>query len=324
MSAPVKNVENRGHYILNNHIILESIVKALPDLADICALSLVSHNVHCHTQHLFPLAARKISFASRPETTDKKLFVLLNRYLRGERGSKKRKAILDGGGTISVGGGAPGTAYTGSWRNLTDLDLSGTRISTVTVKMLITASSGGKIPGLAMPFSVLFDKDFSSAVNPPGYSLPTNYLLKDQGLRLKRLSVKDCPNVHISPLVYFLKRVLTATTQKAREKVIIWSHRKRPTLILCSILPLLPTPLSTSLTTLTMAYRTLRSAFRTTYSTWDCSRKTSSASPALYQQPSKSLRRMDYHVSPSADWRCRVLAACPTTRECVAAKPSRT
>jgi len=206
--------EPRGRFILNNHILLESIITELPELSDIISLSCVSNQIYCHIRHIFPLEVRKLSLTTIPAATDAQLLAVFNRHLQDEKGFKQRKSILDGGGTITIGGGSLGAPYSGSFSNLTDVDLSGTNISTFTVKVLIAATAGGKVPGLTVPPSQAFYKDFAQA----SYHHDLR-LLKEQGLRLTRLSVKNCRNVNISKLIYFLRRVLAASTQEAKIQV---------------------------------------------------------------------------------------------------------
>jgi hypothetical protein len=230
MAAQI-NPKSHGRFILNNHILLESIITELPELSDIISLSCVSNQINYHIRHIFPLEVRKLSLTTIPAATDTQLLAIFNRHLQNQKGFKQRKSILDGGGTITVGGGGPlGAPYSGSFRNLSDVDLSGTLISTFAVKVLIAATAGGKVPGLTVLPSQAFYKDFVRVVPlTPEEEARHRHdlrLLEEQGLRLTRLSVKNCRNVDISRLIYFLRRVLAAATQEAKIQVRCSTGRK--------------------------------------------------------------------------------------------------
>jgi len=201
-----------GWFVLNNHIILESIIAHLLELRDITALACVSNSVSFHIKHVFPFAARKLSFRAIPSSTDETVLGLLDAHLRDGRGSRPRKDLKADGGTIVIGGGAPGAPFTGSWRNLQHVDLSGTNISTRTVIVLLTATCGCMVSDMRPPFKK--EWGFLIVGDPVGASLA-----KDQGLRLKTLSIQNCRKVWIPELVTYLRSVLTATTRAARLRV---------------------------------------------------------------------------------------------------------
>jgi hypothetical protein len=205
----------RGTYILNNHIILEAIIVALPELRDIIALSCVSRQIQYDVQHVLPLHARMLSFNETPAAADANVLALFERHLKDGKGARPCVTMLQDGGTIVRGrGGVPGTAFTGSWRFLTDLDLSGTNITTMTAKVLIAATCSGNVPGLCVPPKREFKKEF-----PPRGSFAGEYLLNNQGLRLERLSIAGCRGVQASQLVEFLRNIALAVTSETRKEV---------------------------------------------------------------------------------------------------------
>jgi hypothetical protein len=206
--------DSRGSFILNNHIILEAILIALPEIRDIIALSCVSRRIHYDVQHIVPLQARLLSFKESPKVADENVLALFERYLKDGKGSRPQKTMLRHGGTIvKRKAGAPGTAFTGSWRFLTILDLSGTSITTMAAKVLIAATCRGRVPGLCVPPKRAFAKEFPSRV------FAGEYLLNNQGLRLRRLSIARCRGVQAAELVQFLKKIALGVTAKARREV---------------------------------------------------------------------------------------------------------
>ncbi|KAI5857014.1 hypothetical protein BZA05DRAFT_164184 [Tricharina praecox] len=211
MAAPTTS-SSCGWFILNNHIILESIITFLPELRDITALACVSSSVSFHIKHVFPFAARRLSYRTIPSSTDKTVLGLFDTFLQYGRGSRQRKDLKADGGTIMIGGGAPGAPFTGSWRNLRHVDLSGTDVTTRTVMVLLAATCGCRIPGMRPPFRK--EWGFLVADDSAGASL-----LNDQGLRLRSLSVQNCRKVWIPDLVNFLRKVLTAATRPAKHRM---------------------------------------------------------------------------------------------------------
>ncbi|KAL0638653.1 hypothetical protein Q9L58_002380 [Maublancomyces gigas] len=222
---------SRGPDILTNPVILESILPELPHLSDILSLQLVSRQLYLLVQPLHPLYAREISLAHIPHVRNKDLVTVLHRSLRP--GPSTQRRLLADGRTVTVGEGM-GKAYVGPWRFLRVITLTGTSISSRSVKLLIAASSGGKIPGLpellrerqpAMPGNLdpaidalgitsgFFAKEFG-AVSPGAYRL-----LADQSLRLDKLCVTDCPEVDISDINNFLKKILIVVTAPKRREL---------------------------------------------------------------------------------------------------------
>ncbi|KAA8908950.1 hypothetical protein FN846DRAFT_643893 [Sphaerosporella brunnea] len=210
-SASATGGSELGQFVLANHIILESVIDALLEFADIVALSRVSRQINLHVRHLFPLQARKLSFAETPAASDENVIGVFEQYLQNGMGSRARKTLLDNGAVVVVGGGVPGTPYTGSWRFLTDLDLSGTAITTTTVKVFFAATCGRKVPNL--PAGRFFAREFQSLLDD---GIDVDSLLNHQGLRLNRLSVTGCRRVEAAKLIHFFRRVVDITTAKAR------------------------------------------------------------------------------------------------------------
>lgn len=222
---------SRGPDILTNPVILESILPELPHLSDILSLQLVSRQLYLLVQPLHPLYAREISLAHIPHIKNKDLITVLHRSLRP--GPSTQRRLLADGRTVTVGEGM-GKAYVGPWRFLRVITLTGTNISSRSVKLLIAASSGGRIPGLpellherqpAMPGNLdpaidalgitsgFFAKEFG-VVSPGAYRL-----LADQSLRLDKLSVTDCPAVDINDINSFLKKILIVVTAPKRREL---------------------------------------------------------------------------------------------------------
>lgn len=222
---------SRGPDILTNPVILESILPELPHLSDILSLQLVSRQLYLLVQPLHPLYAREISLAHLPHVKNKDLITVLHRSLRP--GPSTQRRLLADGRTVTVGEGM-GKAYVGPWRFLRVITLTGTNITSRSVKLLIAASSGGKIPGLpellrerqpAMPGNLdpaidalgitsgFFAKEFG-IVSPGAYRL-----LADQSLRLDKLCVTDCPAVDITDINNFLKKILIVVTAPKRREL---------------------------------------------------------------------------------------------------------
>lgn len=223
---------SRGPDILTNPVILESILPELPHVSDILSLQLVSRQLYLLVQPLHPLYAREISFAHLPEVKNKDLITVLHRSLRP--GPSTQRRLLSDGRTVTVGEGI-GKAYVGPWRFLRSITLTGTAITGRSVKLLIAASSGGKIPGLPEllrerqtihsngDLEILdidhgvtngfFAKEFGS-ISPGAYRL-----LADQSLRLDKLCITDCPQVEITDINNFLKKILIAVTAPKRREL---------------------------------------------------------------------------------------------------------
>lgn len=222
---------SRGPDILTNPVILESILPELPHLSDILSLQLVSRQLYLLVQPLHPLYAREISLAHLSHVKNKDLITVLHRSLRP--GPSTQRRLLADGRTVTVGEGM-GKAYVGPWRFLRVITLTGTNITSRSVKLLIAASSGGKIPGLPELLrerqpamlgnldpvidalgitSGFFAKEFG-VVSPGAYRL-----LADQSLRLDKLCVTDCPAVDITDINNFLKKILIVVTAPKRREL---------------------------------------------------------------------------------------------------------
>ncbi|KAL7267844.1 hypothetical protein RUND412_009555 [Rhizina undulata] len=197
-----------GRDVLVNPVILECIIPALPHARDVCSLSLVSRQIYLLVKSLHPLYTRELSFNGCQSVGNQQLLSILCRPLRNGRGSSSQRYLHnDGRATILAGG--PTHGYAGAWRCLRDLDLSGTKTTTKSVKLLIASTAGGKIPGLdSRAPSNYFEQEFGENISGDARRLFT-----DQSLRLERLCVKNCPKVDIDALTTFLKEILIAATR---------------------------------------------------------------------------------------------------------------
>lgn len=222
---------SRGPEILSNPVIIESIIPALEHMNDILSLSLVSRHTYLLVNPLHPLSARKVSLAGQRHVRNRDVTALLYRPL-GSVMTNSRRRLLEDGRTVTISGGLE-KGYVGAWRYLTSINLSHTLVSTRFVKLLIAASAGGKVPGLAGgvpahtlpplipdtnaeiygPADGLFSKEFGFM------SLGAYRLLNDQSLRLERLCVTDCPSVDITEVITFLKKLLIAATGPRRNEL---------------------------------------------------------------------------------------------------------
>ncbi|KAI5801237.1 hypothetical protein EDC01DRAFT_628181 [Geopyxis carbonaria] len=204
---------HRGPYILNNHILLESIISELPELSDVVSLSCVSRQIYRDVKYAFPLQARKISFEGMPRATTHHVSELLSKYLAGDAGSPVHYQLLNDMTMVRVGGDPLGSPYTDAWRFLRELNLSGTSVDSILVKALILACAGGSITTLSATGDINppFDKDFQSA------SPPLRRLVKDQGLRLRTLDVSNCRNVSIDEIISLLREIYGVVSYNARK-----------------------------------------------------------------------------------------------------------
>jgi hypothetical protein len=209
--------EQQGRHILENHLILERILAHLPDLADVIQLSHVSREVRAEIRRILPLEIQRLHFTRLENVHDEHVLEFFNKNLIIDGGYRERRSILDNGGVVtSLKPHGATTRYTSTFRYLTDVDLSGTNVSTYIVKLLLAASAGGTLP-LQPTFDHPLRKDelwrSIRDSNDPGHRLYT-----DQGLHITRLSVRNCRNVKIPSLITFLRKSVIHAAVPQRNK----------------------------------------------------------------------------------------------------------
>ncbi|KAI5816452.1 hypothetical protein BZA77DRAFT_60185 [Pyronema omphalodes] len=211
--------ESQGRHILENHLILERILAHLPDIADVVQLSRVSQEVRAEIRRILPLEIRRLYLTRLGNANDEHVLEFFNKNLMIDDGYRERRSILDNGGVVtSLKPHGATTRYTSTFRHLTDVDLSGTNVTTFVVKLLLAASAGGTLP-LQPTFDHPLRKDelwrSIRDSNDPGHRLYT-----DQGLHITRLSIRNCRNVKIPSLIAFLRKIIihAAVPQRNKER----------------------------------------------------------------------------------------------------------
>lgn len=193
-----------GNFVLQNHLILERILVNLP-VRDILNLKAVSRELYRATQFYYPRVAETLGLSELPNIGPHELFRFLKYYLERDCTAPQRHLFPVPSKrpkeAVSTAGHIPKNPYTRSWARLVNLDLSGTNISTSVIKLFILISAPG-LPDIS-------DKT-ARQVGPIYY---------DRGLRLRKLSFKNCPNVDVRPLLEYLNLVIDVATAPFRARL---------------------------------------------------------------------------------------------------------
>ncbi|KAJ6260932.1 hypothetical protein Dda_3593 [Drechslerella dactyloides] len=174
--------QHRGADILHNHLIIEYIVKYLPDVMDIIHLRRTCRSVARDVKHYLVRNASSLDFSTTPGIHD----IHIRRFLRGVS-----DANLDPGASFKLQ----------QWSCLTHLDLSNTGISEKMMANIIIQTFDG-----------INHSEFVSGFSPGSEANPECFM------HLESITAQKCPGFNVDIILSLLQKLLFKRLDKYWEQ----------------------------------------------------------------------------------------------------------